>query len=342
MSFVSASENMQRKFRHVQIAINEDVEFHTLTTGLEKYTFTHEALPEIDLSEVDTSTTLFGKRLSMPLIISSMTGGSPETAKYNALFAEAAQHFSIAMGIGSQRIAIDNPVLEEMFRVRDIAPDILLFANLGAVQLNNGYGVDECLRAVKMINADALILHLNPLQECVQDYGNTNFHNLSIKIAEVCEAIDVPIIVKEVGHGISERTAKLLIDVGVDAIDVAGAGGTSWAKVESKRSENQRLSSLGCALGEWGIPTVESLLAVRKVDKTRTIIASGGIRTGEDIAKCLALGANAAGMALPLLKCANESKEALYFKIQQLKDELSAVMLCTGSKISPVCNLKAV
>ena len=332
MSYIRASENVQRKADHIHVALNEDVEFHTRTTGLEKYSFIYEALPEISLEEVDTSTTLLGKRLSMPLIISSMTGGTPDTARYNRLFAEAAQHFGIAMGVGSQRVAFEMPMLEDTFRVRDIAPDILLFANLGAVQLNNGYGVEECIRAVDMIGADALILHLNPLQECVQTDGNTNFHNLSTKIADICDALDVPVIVKEVGHGISARTAKLLEDVGVDAIDVAGAGGTSWAKVESHRATDPRLISLGAVLGEWGLPTVDSLLAVRSVSPNRTVIASGGIRTGDDIAKCIALGADATGMALPLLKCASQSKDALFAKIDQLQEELTTIMLCTGSK----------
>lgn len=332
MSFAKTSENVQRKADHIQIALNGDVEFHTLTTGFERYLLPYEALPEISRNDVDASVTLFGRRLSMPLIISSMTGGTQEVAQYNRRFAQAAQKLGIAMGIGSQRVAMENPALEDTFRVRDVAPDILLFANLGAVQLNNNYNVDSCLRAIEMINADALILHLNPLQECMQPHGNTNFHDIAERIAEICESIEVPVIVKEVGHGISERTAGLLVNAGVDGIDVAGAGGTSWVKVESLRASDSGLAALGSALGEWGIPTVDSLLAVRNAAPDTTLIASGGVRSGMDIAKSIVLGADAAGMALPLLRAAAVSQEALETKLAQIKEELETVMFCTGSR----------
>ncbi len=332
MSYARASENVRRKADHLYIALNEDVEFHTRTTGFERYSFVHEALPQINLSDVETSTMLFGKRLSMPLIISSMTGGTSEAGEYNRIFAEAAQRFGLGMGVGSQRVAIENPELEDTFRVREMAPDILLFANMGAIQLNNGCGVESCKRAVEMISADALILHINPLQECIQPHGNTNFHDLAARIERVRKALDVPVIVKEVGHGISARTARLLVDAGVAGIDVAGAGGTSWARVDAHRVHDQQLASLGETLGEWGIPTVDSLLAVRRVAPDLSVIASGGIRSGEDIAKSIALGADAAGMALPLLRCAAQSLDALHQRIEQLKDELTTVMFCTGSK----------
>lgn len=324
MPYARASEGARRKSDHIQIALNEDVEFRHVTTGLERYGFTYEALPEISRGEVDTSTSLFGRRLSMPLVISSMTGGTEEGAKYNRIFAEAAQRFGLAMGVGSQRVAIENPEIAHTFQVRDVAPDILLFANLGAVQLNNGCGIECCVRAVEMIDADALILHLNPLQECAQPGGDTNFRGLAAKIREVCRNLEVPVIVKEVGHGISARTAALLGEAGVEAIDVAGAGGTSWAKVESYRG-----TPLGATLGEWGIPTVESLLAARDAAPT-TLIASGGIRTGVDIAKSVALGAHAAGMALPLLRAAAVSPDALHRLIAQLCEELATVMFCSG------------
>lgn len=332
MSYVRVSETAMRKADHIYAALHEDVQFHARTAGFERYEFVHEALPEIDRDEVDTSTELLGVRLSMPFMISPMTGGTPEAGVYNRMFAEAAQRFGLAMGVGSQRVALENPRLAGTFRVRDVAPDMLLFANLGAVQLNYGHGVESCVKAVEMIEADALMLHLNPLQECVQPRGNTNFVHLSARIREVKNALSVPVIVKEVGHGISERAARLLVEAGVDGIDVAGAGGTSWAKVESQRASDTRLSALGAALGEWGIPTVDSLLAVRNVAPNITLIASGGVRTGEDIAKSIALGANAAGMALPLLRCASISRDALFAKIAQLKDELATVMFCTGSR----------
>ena len=356
MPFLRASENVRRKTDHVQVALHEDVEFRTVTTGFERYSLPYEALPEIDRRDVDASVTLFGRRLSMPLIISSMTGGTDEGRAFNRLLAEAAQAFGIAMGVGSQRVAIEDPNLADTFRVRDIAPDILLFANLGAIQLNNGCGIDSCAQAVEMIGADALMLHINPLQECVQPGGNTNFRDLACRIGEVCRSLDVPVLVKEVGHGISARTAQLLADMGVAGIDVAGAGGTSWAKVESHRAPTSHTPSSrsGCAsvpawvsssrsgrasvpawgltLGEWGIPTVDSLLAAREAAPGLIVIASGGVRTGEDIAKSIVLGANAAGIALPLLRCAAVSREALHDRIAQLRDELATVMFCAAAR----------
>ena len=332
VSYVTASENVQRKADHIHAALGEDVEFHTVTAGFERFRFVHEALPEIDRAQVDTSANLFGRRLSMPFIISPMTGGTPEAAEFNRRLARAAQRFGIAMGVGSQRVALENRALADTFRVRDLAPDILLFANLGAVQLNNGCDVESCARAVDMIEADVLMLHLNPLQECVQVDGNTNFRKLSERIAEVCAGLDVPVVVKEVGHGISAATARLLVDAGVDGIDVAGAGGTSWAKVEACRASDGELSSSGASLGEWGIPTVDSLCAVRGVAPHTIVVASGGIRSGEDVAKCIALGADAAGAALPLLRAAAVSAEALDAEIARFQEELATVMFCTGSR----------
>ena len=221
----------QRKADHIKINLEKDVR-SALTTGLENYHFVHEALPELDLEEVDTSLRLFGKTLAAPILISSMTGGTADAETINLRLAEAAQEMKIAMGVGSQRAAIENPEQAKTFQVRRVAPDILLFANLGAVQLNYGYGIDQCRKAVDMIGADALILHSNPLQEAVQDAGDTNFAGLAQKIEEICRKLEVPVIAKEVGWGISERTARLLGDCGVAAIDVAGAGGTSWSQVE--------------------------------------------------------------------------------------------------------------
>lgn len=343
MSYARASEGVRRKTDHLHVALHKDVEYRRVTTGLERYRIRYEALPEISRGEVDTSVTLFGKRLAMPLVISSMTGGTDEGAAYNRLFAEVAREFGLAMGVGSQRVAIENPSLADTFRVRDVAPDILLFANLGAVQLNQSCGVDECAVAVEMIGADALMLHLNPLQECVQPGGDTDFRNLSERVGDVCEMLDVPVVAKEVGHGISSRTAELLAGAGVDGIDVAGAGGTSWAKVESLRAVDPQLTALGDTLGEWGIPTAESLLAVRDVAPGLTVIASGGIRSGEDVAKSLALGANAAGMALPLLRCAAVSREALRERLARIREELVTVMFCAGCRtVSELAEMGAV
>jgi isopentenyl-diphosphate Delta-isomerase len=218
-----------RKADHIKINLEQDVR-SALTTGLENYHFVHEALPELDLNRLDTTLSLFGKQLAAPILISSMTGGTAEAETINLRLAEAAQEIGIVMGVGSQRAAIEHPEQAKTFQVRRVAPDILLFANLGAVQLNYGYGIDQCRRAVDMIQADALILHLNPLQEAVQDAGDTNWVGIAKKIEEVCKKLEVPVIAKEVGWGISEKTAKLLTDCGVSAIDVAGAGGTAGHK----------------------------------------------------------------------------------------------------------------
>lgn len=332
MSYLKVSDTVRRKADHIRAALEEDVQFHTITPGFERLRFSHEALPELDRSEIDTSITLLGKQLSVPLIISSMTGGTREAALYNRRLAEAAQWFGAAMGVGSQRVAIENPGLADTFQVRDVAPDILLFANLGAVQLNNGCGLDDCRRAVEMIGANALMLHINPLQESIQANGNTNFRGLAERIAKVCSELAVPVIVKEVGHGISGRTARLLVEAGVAGIDVAGAGGTSWAKVECRRTEDAVAGCVGESLGEWGIPTVDSLQAVKQAASDRVVIASGGVRSGEDIAKCMALGADAAGVALPLLQAAADSNEALHSAMTCLREELVTVMFCLGAR----------
>jgi len=233
--------HQQRKLDHLRICLDKDPQFTNLTTGLERYHFIHQALPEIDLAEVQLSSTLLGKQLNAPLIISSMTGGTKEAEHINLSLAEAAQHLGVAMGVGSQRAALEDPSLAPTYQVRRAAPDILLLANLGAVQLNYEYDLEDCHRAVDMIEADALILHLNPLQECLQPGGNTNFSALLTKIAEVCHHLPVPVVVKEVGWGISKRVAEMLAQAGVAAIDAAGAGGTSWSAVERHRApESER------------------------------------------------------------------------------------------------------
>jgi isopentenyl-diphosphate delta-isomerase len=240
----------ERKDDHLKINLERDVR-SALTSGLEKFHFVHEALPELDLDEVETSLSLFGKKLQAPILISSMTGGTEDAGDINMRLAKAAQQCGVAMGVGSQRAALERPNMAATFQVRQVAPDILLFANLGAVQLNYGYGLDECQRAVSMIGADALFLHLNPLQEAVQAGGDTNWKGLANKIEVICRRLDVPVIVKEVGWGISERTAKILAECGVSAIDVAGAGGTSWSQVEMHRAPDEFLRSLAATFIGW-------------------------------------------------------------------------------------------
>jgi len=298
----------QRKADHLKINLEQDVR-SALTSGLEHYSFVHQALPELDLEAVDLSLELFGKTLRAPLLISSMTGGTQEAGTINLRLAEAAQATGIAMGVGSQRAALEDPTLAESFRVRKAAPDILLFANLGAVQLNYGYGLDQCRRAVEMIAADALILHLNPLQEAVQAGGDTNFSGLLEKIEAICRKIEVPVIVKEVGWGISAPVARSLAAAGVSAIDVAGAGGTSWSQVEMHRAADEFTRQLAATFVGWGIPTADSIQEVKKAVPGMTVFASGGLNDGLDVAKCIALGASLGGMAGRFLKAAAVSTE---------------------------------
>jgi len=323
------TQTSSRKANHIQINLEQNVG-SGLTTGLECYRFTHQALPELDLEEVCLRLDLFNKQLNAPLLISSMTGGTDEAAKINRTLAEAAQETRIAMGLGSQRAAIENPELEVTYKIRRYAPDILLFANLGAVQLNYGYGIEECRRAVEMAEADALILHLNALQEAVQPEGQTHFTGLLSKIEIICRSLPVPVIAKEVGWGISEQAAVQLASAGVAAIDVAGAGGTSWSQVEMHRAKNERQARLAAAFIDWGIPTAESIHMVRQAAPGMTIFASGGIRSGIDIAKAIALGASLGGMANPFLKAAVESKEATIQTIQEIMHEMRVCMFAAG------------
>lgn len=324
------TQTSSRKSDHIRINLEENVS-SGLTTGLESYRFIHQALPEINLEDVSLELDLFGKRLKAPVLISSMTGGTSQAGVLNHRLAEAAQECGIAMGLGSQRAAIEQPDLAETYRVRDIAPDVLLFANLGAVQLNYSYGVDECRRAIEMIEADALILHLNALQEAVQPEGDTLFAGLLGKIEAVCKALPVPVIAKEVGWGFSETNARQLADAGVQAIDVAGAGGTSWTQVEMHRAQNESQARLAAAFLEWGIPTAEAILNVRRASPQLTIFASGGLRTGIDIAKCIALGATLGGMAGPFLKAANHSVEETIQTIREITSEIRVCMFASGA-----------
>ena len=321
----------ERKLDHIRINLEEEVQGRGITTGLERYRFVHQALPELNLTEIDLSVELLGKKLRAPLIISSMTGGAATLERINLALAEAAQAEGIAMGVGSQRAAIENPSLAYTYQVRRVAPDILLFANLGAIQLNYGYGVDECRRAVEMIEADALILHLNVLQESVQPEGDTNWHGLLRKIEAVCKALDVPVVGKEVGWGISEQVARQLKEAGVAAIDVAGAGGTSWSEVERHRAPTERLRRVAGAFISWGIPTADAIQMVRRGAPELPIIASGGLRDGVDAAKAIALGATATAMASPYLKRAVEGPAAVAEEIEIVAQQLRVAMMCIGA-----------
>lgn len=322
----------QRKADHIKINLEQDVR-SALTNGLENYRFNHEALPELDLDRVDPGLSLFGKKITAPILISSMTGGTEEAGEINQRLAEAAQEVGVAMGVGSQRAALEHPEQIPTFTItRKVAPDILLFANIGAVQLNYGYNIDHCRRAVEMIDADALILHLNPLQEAVQDAGDTNFADLASKIEEICKKLEVPVIAKEVGWGISERTARLLADCGISAIDVAGAGGTSWSQVEMYRAPDEFTRKLAATFIGWGIPTAESILKVKQTLPNMKIFASGGIKDGLDIAKCVALGASIGGMAGQFLKAAAISTGKAVEMIKLTKKQIEITMFVCGAR----------
>jgi len=320
-----------RKSDHIRINLEEDVR-SGLTTGLERYFFTHQALPEIDLEQVDTCLHLFGRELNAPILISSMTGGTTEAAAINQTLARAAQETGIAMGLGSQRAAIEHPEQAHTFQVRQFAPDILLLGNLGAVQLNYGYGVEHCQRAVDMIGADALILHFNPLQEAVQPEGDHRFSGLLAKIEAVCRALSVPVIAKEVGWGFSEQAARQLMEAGITAIDVAGAGGTSWSQVEMHRARDEFQARLAGAFIGWGIPTAESIQNVRRAAPGVRVFASGGLRDGIDIAKSIALGATLGGMASPFLKAAAQSLEHTVDAIRLIQRQIQVCMFAAGVK----------
>lgn len=321
-----------RKADHIRINLDENVQFPRLTTGLERLRFMHQAVPELNLADIDTTTTLFGKTLKAPILISSMTGGTDIAQRINRHLAEAAQQHNIAMGLGSQRAAIEDDVLAASYNVREIAPDVLLFANVGVVQLNYGYGADQCMRAVDMVEADALILHFNVLQEAVQPEGDTNFAGLLAKIEQVCKAMgDIPVIAKEVGWGFSAQAVRDLVNAGVSAIDVAGAGGTSWSEVEYHRAPTEFHAQVAACFADWGIPTADAVRYAVENAPQLPVFASGGLRDGIDIAKSIALGASLGGLAGPFLKAADQSVEAVDQLIRQLIAQLRVAMLCVSA-----------
>jgi isopentenyl-diphosphate Delta-isomerase len=324
------TKTQKRKKEHLEICLDTESVTSASGTGLNRYRFVHNALPELDIDEIDLSTTFLGKRLQAPILISSMTGGFDLARKVNRNLAAAAQSLGVAMGVGSQRVAVEEPSAAGSFEVRDVAPDILLFGNLGAVQLNYGYTVEHCRRAVSMIGADALILHLNVLQEAVQPEGNRNFKGLGEKIGAVCRDLEVPVIAKEVGNGISVDAAIRLQRAGIKALDVAGYGGTSWSAVEAQRAVKQGKRP-DTAFADWGIPTEEALVSVRQALPDIQLIASGGVRSGVDIAKAIALGADLGAFGQPLLAAALESSAKVVEFIAGVIHELKVSMLCVGA-----------
>jgi isopentenyl-diphosphate delta-isomerase len=315
----------------LRINLEEDVSSKGVRSGFEEYAFVHCALPEIDLDDVDTSTELFGRTLAAPILISCMTGGTSQARRVNRTLARVAQDQRLAMGLGSGRALLEHPDLVDTFDVRVLAPDVLLFANLGAVQLNKGYGVDDCRRLVSMLRADALVLHVNALQEALQPEGDTCFGGLLAKIEAVCRRLDVPVVVKEVGWGISADITRALFDVGVKAVDVAGAGGTSWSEVERHRIAEPWRARVAGAFAGWGIPTAECLREARRLAPDGHIFASGGIRDGLDIAKAIALGADLAGIAGPFLRAAANGRDAATVLAREITEVLRVAMFALGT-----------
>jgi isopentenyl-diphosphate delta-isomerase len=322
----------RRKEDHILINIKEDVS-SALTTGLEQIRLEHNAIPELDFHQINLTSSFLGHALKAPLLISSMTGGTPESGKINIALAQAAQSRGIAMGLGSQRAALEDPSTLKTYQIREYAPDILLFANLGAVQLNYGLGIDDCRKAVEEVEANALFLHFNPLQEALQPEGDTNFSGLLSKIEILCQKLPVPVVAKEVGWGLSGQIAKRLVDIGVAAIDVSGAGGTSWSQVEMHRAQNEQQRKLASTFVSWGIPTAIAILDVRNTIPDIPLIASGGLKSGLDIAKCIALGANLGAMAGPFLQAAVKSPEDVVKLIDLTLAEIQICMFATGSPV---------
>ena len=324
----------QRKRDGIEIPLNNDVQAKTTSTYLEYVKLIHNALPELDYDEIDISTTFLKRKFSAPLIIDSMTGGAPEAARINGRLGELAEKYGFAMGLGSQRAGLESEELAETYSIaRKNAPSAFLIANIGGAQLAKGLTIDNIKKIIDMIQADALVIHLNPLQELIQPEGEPKYKGVFSKISEISGALDVPVIVKEVGAGISKEVAVKLEVSGVSAINVAGAGGTSWAGVEKLRAEasnNDLKIHLGEIFWDWGIPTATSLIEVKKTVKV-PIIASGGLRNGMEIAKCIVLGASMCAMAYPFLLKAAESKEQLFNFADTVIAELKSTMFLTGA-----------
>jgi isopentenyl-diphosphate delta-isomerase len=330
-----AEETRKRKADHIKICLNQKAQAKKATTGFEDAHFVHRALPEVDRQKIDLSTCVFGHKFRAPLIVGAMTGGTAEAEKINANIAQAVEKLGLGMGVGSQRAAIENPKLAHTFAVaRKKAPNAFLIANLGGVQLVHGYGIKEVKQAVEMIQADAVAVHLNALQEAVQPEGQTNFEGILEKIGEIADKLDVPVIVKETGCGIAAEDAKKLEAAGAKAVDIGGLGGTSFAAVEYHRTEengNGVERFLGEVFWDWGIPTAASLAETAQSVKI-PVIASGGLRNGSDIAKALALGASLASVSQPVLQPAIEGAAETECLLARLMEELRNAMFLVGAQ----------
>jgi isopentenyl-diphosphate delta-isomerase len=327
-----AKATRKRKAEHIRISLSQNVQAKSVTTGFEDINFIHKALPEIDKQSIDLSTTIFGHKFAAPLIAGGMTGGTQEAMKINATIAEAVEELGLGMGVGSQRAAIEDKRLERTFAIaRKRAPTAFLIANIGGVQLINGYGLKEVRKMMGMIEADALAIHLNALQESTQPEGQTNFKGVLEKIGQIAEEVEKPVIAKETGAGIAAEEAKKLEVAGVKGIDVSGAGGTSFAAVEHYRAKGHANSfprRLGEVFWDWGVPTAVSIVEVSKTVNIH-VVASGGIRNGIDVAKALAIGSSLASSSQPILEAAvkgvRETRDTLSLLIEELKNVMFLV-----------------
>src|SRR5690625_18804 len=322
----------RRKTEHIRLCLDENVEGVNKSTGLEGISFIHNALPEIDFADIRLDTNFLNKPVQAPFLVSSMTGGSQLAAEINQNLAVAAEAKGWTIGLGSTRALLESDAHQESFLIRKQAPTAPLFANIGAVQFNYGYGAEHCQRIVDMTGADSIVLHLNSLQEVVQDGGDLNFKDLLPKIEEVCKKLDVPVGVKEVGFGIDGSVARKLYDVGISYIDVSGAGGTSWSQVEKLRSQDPLRKAAAEAFNSWGIPTKDCIVSVKSELDNVPVVASGGMKTGVDAAKAITLGADMIGFARQLLQAATESAEAVVRTMDQIEFELKMTMFGIGAK----------
>ncbi|MBW2733151.1 MAG: type 2 isopentenyl-diphosphate Delta-isomerase [Deltaproteobacteria bacterium] len=322
-----------RKDVHLDLCLERPVE-SGVATGLDALTLEYDALPEVNLDDVDLGVTFLGRRLAAPLMVGAMTGGSPRAAEINARLARAAARVGVGMALGSQRAMIVDESLTSTYALRDAAPDLpLLLGNIGAVQLNYGVGLGDIERALHAVGADGVNFHLNPLQEAIQPEGNTRFAGLERRLGEIINALGLPVLVKEVGAGISGRTARKLARLPLAGVEVAGVGGTSWARVESYRApEGSAARAAGIALSGFGVPTAVSLRACRReLPPSCAVVASGGLRSGMDVAIALALGADLTALAQPLVKAAAESEDAVVQLLERLIYELKVICFCTGA-----------
>jgi isopentenyl-diphosphate delta-isomerase len=331
----ASKEVIKRKEEGLDVVLRKQVEAKEGTNLLECVHLIHNAMPEINIEDVDLSTNFLGHKLRAPIIIDSMTGGAPMAERVNATLAKIAEEMGLGMGVGSQRAGLLSADMARTYSIaRKNAPNAFLFANIGGAQLAKGLSLEDAKKLVEMISANALAIHLNPLQELVQPEGEPLFKGVLSKIELLCRNVGVPVIVKEVGAGISKEVAVKLELAGVMAVNISGSGGTSWAAVEKYRAEARDMSEkagLGEVFWDWGIPTAASLIEVRRAVRL-SLIASGGLRNGLEIAKCLSLGADACSMASPMLKNAIAGNEALQIFVKQLVTELRAAMFVTGSK----------